>query len=236
MRTLAFVLLGISIVSLLQMLGYVSLPIEFYSLTFIILSALVFLNFSAREPGNLSAYSEVMNVLQLRDHLTQLPNHQLFFEYLEQGVSIANRYKKYMVVIKLDIDKLSELNQQYGYKKGNQIIRNLAMRLTDLTRESDTVACLGGGEFGLILNLINHDGEIDMALQRVITEMHNPFSIENEDVVLNISYGVCVYPTVYGSVEDITKYASVALDEAKMSGGNTYQYFNNQDNNSQTMA
>ena len=234
MRTLAFVLLGLSVVSFLQVLGYVSLPIEFYSLTLILLSILVFLNFSAREPGNLSAYSEVLNVLELRDPLTQLPNHQLFFEHLEQGVSIAKRYKKYMVVIKMDIDKLSEINQQYGYKKGNQIIRNLAMRLTDLTRESDTVACLGGGEFGLILNLINHDAEIDLALQRVMKEMHNPFLIENEDVVLNVSYGICVYPTVYGSVEDITQYASMALDEAKKTGGNTYQYFNNVEDSGHT--
>ena len=224
-RTLSFVLFGLCIASLLQILGYVSLPLELYSLSFIILSVLVFFNFSAREPGNLSAYSEVLNVLQLRDSLTQLPNHQLFLEHLEQGVSIANRQKKFMVVIKLDIDKLSEINQQYGYKKGDQIIRNLAMRLTDLTRESDNVARLSGSEFGLILNLIEHDGEADLALQRVMKEMRNPFLIENEDVILNISYGICVYPTEQGSVEDITKYASMALESAKKMGGNTHKYF-----------
>lgn len=226
MRTLSFVLLGLGAVSLLQMLGYISLPLEFYSLSFIILSVLVFFNFSARDPGNLSAYSEVLNVLQLRDPLTQLPNHQLFLEYLEQGVSIARRQRKFMMVIKLDIDKLSEINQQYGYKNGDQVIRNLAMRLTDLTRESDNVARLSGSEFGLILNLIEHDGEVDRALQRVMEEMHNPFLIENENVVLNISYGICVYPTEQGSIEDITQYASMALESAKQMGGNTYKYFN----------
>jgi diguanylate cyclase (GGDEF)-like protein len=185
----------------------------------------VFFNFNARDPGNLSSYSEVLNVLQLRDPLTQLPNHQLFLEHLEQGVSIANRQKKFMVVIKLDIDKLSKINQQYGYKKGDQIIRNLAMRLTDLTRESDNVARLSGSEFGLILNLIEHDGEVDTALQRVMEEMRNPFLIENEDVILNISYGICVYPTEQGSIEDITQYASMALESAKKMGGNTHKYF-----------
>ena len=110
MGTLSFVLLGLSVVSLLQLLGYVSLPIEFYSLSLIILSILVFLNFSAREPGNLSAYSEVLNVLQLRDPLTQLPNHQLFFEHLEQGVSIAKRYKKYMVVDSNTLTHIAELS------------------------------------------------------------------------------------------------------------------------------
>ena len=207
------------------MLGYISLPLEFYSLSFIILSVLVFFNFNARDPGNLSAYSDVLNVLQLRDPLTQLPNHQLFLEHLEQGVSIAKRQRKFMVVIKLDIDKLSEINQQYGYKNGDQVIRNLAMRLTDLTRESDNVARLSGSEFGLILNLIEHDGEVDRALQRVMEEMHNPFLIENENVVLNISYGICVYPTEQGNIEDITQYASMALESAKQMGGNTYKYF-----------
>lgn len=226
-RTLIVVLLALSIVSLLQMLGYVSLPIEFYSLTLIIFSILVFLNFSTQNSGNLSAYSEVLNVLQLRDPLTQLPNHQLFFEYLEQGVSIANRHRKFMVVIKLDIDKLSELNQRYGYKKGDQIIRNFAMRLTDLTRESDNVARLNGGEFGLILNLIEHGDEVDKALQRVMKEMYIPFTIDNESIFLNISYGICVYPTTQGSVEEITRHASIALRNAKQMGGNTYQYFNN---------
>ena len=225
MRTLSLVLLGLCAVSLLQMLGYILLPLEFYSLSFIILSVLVFFNFNARNPGNLSAYSEVLNVLQLRDPLTQLPNHQLFLEHLEQGVSIAKRQRKFMVVIKLDIDKLSEINQQYGYKNGDQVIRNLAMRLTDLTRESDNVARLSGSEFGLILNLIEHDGEADRALQRVMEEMHNPFLIENEKVILNVSYGICVYPTEQGSIEDITRYASIALESAKQMGGNTYKYF-----------
>ena len=225
-KTLSFVLFGVSVVSLLQVLGYVLLPVEFYSLIFIILSVLVFFNFSAREPGNLSAYSEVLNILQLRDPLTQLPNHQLFLEHLEQGISMAKRQKKYMMVIKLDIDKLSELNKHYGYKNGDQVIRNLAMRLTDLTRESDNVARLSGNEFGLILNLIEHDEEADRVLQRVIEEMRTPFLIKNEDVVLNISYGICVYPTEQGTIEDITLYASMALESAKKMGGNSYKYFN----------
>ena len=67
---------------------------------------------------------------------------------------IKENQKHTNIPLYLISDKLSEINQQYGYKKGDQIIRNLAMRLTDLTRESDNVARLSGSEFGLILNLI----------------------------------------------------------------------------------
>lgn len=218
-------LLSLSLVLLggLQMQGYILIPFVFYALVFLVLVPLSLLCFISRIPQT----SNEVETTELRDSLTHLANYPLFLEHLGYALSLAKRYKKVLAVINLDIDKLSEVNQRYGYKKGDELINNIAIRLNDLTRDSDTVARLGGSEFGLIMNLIEHDDEVDRAVQRVLNGMQLPFLINDENIVIKMSYGISVYPTDDGSVDELNHYASLALDNAKQSGGNTYRYFNN---------
>lgn len=162
----------------------------------------------------------------LYDSLTHLPNHTLFIDHLEYAHAMSKRHDKAMAVINLDIDKFSEINRYYGYKKGDHLIIDIANRLRDLVRESDTVARIGGSEFGLVMNLIDHVEEVDRALQRVMTGMQNPFMMNDENIVLNISYGICVYPTDEGSADELSHYAGLALSNVKKAGGNGYRYYN----------
>lgn len=141
-----------------------------------------------------------------------------------------------MAIINLDVDKLSEINRHYGYKKGDILIIDIATRLRDLVRESDTVSRLGGSEFGLIMNHIDQEEEVDRALQRVMKGMQNPFIINDENIVLNISYGICVYPTDEGSADELSHYAALALGNVKQSGGNGYRYYNSDMNVDNTNA
>ena len=112
---------------------------------------------------------------ELRDSLTKLPNHQLFLEYLEQALTLAKRHRKVMAVVKLDINKLSDVNRRYGHNQCDGLIKELAVRLHGLIRECDTLARLGGGEFGLIMNLIEHEDEVDSAVQRIIKGLGKTF-------------------------------------------------------------
>ena len=130
----------------------------------------------------------------------------------------------------LDIDKFTEVNRHYGYKKGDALIIDVATRLRDLVRESDSVARLGGSEFGLIMNLIDHEEEVDRALQRVVKGMKNPFIVNDENIVLSISYGICVYPTDEGGADELSHFAALALENVKQAGGNDYRYFNSEMN------
>ena len=143
---LLFASLFVVLLSGLQMLKVISLPLLFYGLTFLILVAFSIFSFISR-CSQLSR--KVISGNKLRDVLTHLPNHTLFLEHLEYAVSIAKRHNKVLAIVHLDIDKLSEVNRHYGYKKTDILIADVAARLDDLTRESDTVARLGGSGFGL---------------------------------------------------------------------------------------
>ena len=215
-------LLSLTVVLLsgLQIQGYISIPVIYYSFAFLTLVLFSVLSFYSQMATGSNANDE------LHDPLTHLPNHSLFLEHLEYALSMAKRHKKILAVVKLDINKFSEVNKEYGYKNADALITEIATRLNDLTRESDAVARLGGSRFGVIMNLIECDEEVDRALQRIIQGMQRPFIISGENIVLKISYGVSVFPTDEESVDNLSHYAVLALENAKQAGGNNYRYYN----------
>ena len=218
-------LLSLSVVLLsgLQIQGLISIPSIFYAVFFLVLAAFSLLSFVSRIPSQQNGLTP--NEL-LHDTLTHLPNHTLFIDHLEYAYATTKRHKKALAVINLDIDKFAEINRHYGYKKGDILIIDIATRLRELVRESDTVSRLGGSGFGLIMNLIEQEDEVDRALQRILKGMQAPFIINDENIVLSISYGICVYPTDEGTADELNQYAALALDNVKQAGGNDYRYFN----------
>ncbi len=209
------------------MRGVISIPFIYYVLAFFTLTICSILSFILK-------FSQTFAVAesddQLHDSLTHLPNHSLFLEHLEHALSLAKRHKKVLAVINLDIDKLSEINRHYGYKKGDILILDVAARLHYLVRESDTVARLGGSGFGLIMNLIEHKEEVDRVLQRILNGMRGPFNINGENIVLKISSGISIYPTDEGNVDDLSHYSALALNSVKQAGGNGHRYYNSEMN------
>jgi len=214
--------LCVVLLSGLQMLEIISISIGYYAFAFLLLAVFSLINFVSYN----SQTSSDLTSTELHDALTRLPNLPLFFDHLELALSLAKRQEKSLAVVKLDIDKLAEVNQHYGYKEGDGLIADIAARLNQLVRESDTVARLGGSGFGLILNLVEHDEEVDRALQRIMQGLQTPFIINGENIVLKISYGICVYPSDEGSVDDLSHYATLALNNAKQAGSNEYRYYN----------
>jgi len=212
----------------LQMQDVISIPFIYYVLVFFTLAALSLLSFISK---NATEAISLNRDDDLHDPLTHLPNHSLFLEQLEYALSMAKRHSKVLAVVNLDIDKFSDVNKEYGYKKADALITDVATRLNILTRESDAVARLGGSAFGVIMNLIEHGEEVDRALQRIMQGMRLPFDINGENVVLKISYGVSVYPTdEVGSADDLSDYAVLALNNAKQAGGNGHSYYSNEMN------
>jgi len=207
----------------LQMQEVIAIPFIYYGLVFLALATFSLVSFILQWPHSSTGLSSSN---ELHDPLTHLPNYSLFLEHLEHALSIAKRHEKVLAIINLDIDKLSEINRHYGYKKGDILISDIALRLHGLIRESDTVARLGGSGFGLIMNLIEHSDEVDSALQRILNGMRQPFIINGENIVLKISYGISVYPEDEGNADKLNNYATLALDSAKQASGNGYRYYN----------
>ena len=219
--------LGVVLLSWLQLQDIIAIPPVIYLLALVALTFFTLTSFVSQKAVQSDADSK------LHDALTHLPNHSLFLEHLDYALSIAKRHNKVLAVVQLDIDKFSEVNKAYGYKNADTLITTIATRLNKLSRDCDAVARLGGSRFGVIMNLIEHEEEVDRALQRIMQGMREPFVISGENIILKISYGVSVFPADEDNVDDLINNAILALDKVKQAGGNNYRYFNramNEDN------
>ncbi|TDR40805.1 diguanylate cyclase with GAF sensor [Tahibacter aquaticus] len=132
--------------------------------------------------------------LATHDGLTGLANRSLFLERLRQCLAQAQREEKHFGLLNLDMDGLKPINDVYGHRAGDAAIRELAQRIKQASRESDTVARLGGDEFGVILSRVSdRDGALAHA-QRLAQQIVKPFEFERQEIALDASIGVAVFP------------------------------------------
>ena len=107
------------------------------------------------QTNELQAYTKALeqkaNHDSTHDSLTNLPNRTLFIDRLQQSVNLASRENSQLAVCILDIDRFKEVNDTLGHYNGDRLIKQIALRLTGTIRESDTLARIGGDEFGFVL-------------------------------------------------------------------------------------
>lgn len=219
-RTIARAALVLLLLSILHSNQLLSLPNGFFVAALLVLSGLLLLRrFLCRSASAAQAAGG------LRDNLTELPNRSLFFEQLRHGISAARRHEKMLVLVKMDIDAYADVNNQYGYEKGDQLLRDVALRLQSAIRECDTVARIGGDEFGMIFNDLEREEETETILHRIMSVMQQPYQVSDEKILLKMSYGVCVYPRDKGTVDELAYHAELAVNSAKSNGGNTHMYY-----------
>lgn len=222
-----FLLLLLSLLVVLlsgvQMQGLINIPFIYYALAFILLIIFSIVSIFHQNLATFDAAIELSSSAEPEYSLTYLPNHSLFHHHLESMLLIAKSRKSVLAVIYLDIDKLSELNQHYGYKRCDILISEITSRLEDLTSERDMVARLGGSRFGLIMNFPGDD--VNDGVQHIVQGMRRPFVINAENIILKVSYGICVYPKDEGRVDNIIHNVTLALESIKKAGGNGYHYY-----------
>lgn len=152
------------------------------------------------------------------DPMTGLPNRSLFMERLQQAIVRAHRNKMVMAVLFIDLDHFKEINDQFGHKIGDDLLKIAAARLTACVRESDTVARLGGDEFTAILNDIHGKEDVARVAHKMLEEMARPFAIEKHELLISASIGVAIYPADGSCVTALLKAADEAMYEAKRGG------------------
>ncbi len=128
------------------------------------------------------------------DALTGLPNRSVFFDRLRLSLAQARRERARFGILNLDMDELKPINDLHGHRAGDAAIREFAARLKQAARNTDTVARVGGDEFGIILwRIEDRDGAMTQArrLQHLLEE---PFRFGTHSIPLQASIGVAVYP------------------------------------------
>lgn len=159
------------------------------------------------------------------DELTGLPNRALFFDRLEQFMIQARRKHGRFALLFADLDGFKSINDSFGHQVGDKLLQAVAHRLTLCVREADTVARMGGDEFVIILNEINHWQEPSIVARKLMEAITTPFNIEGNPCNIGISVGISIYPDDAQDPQKLLSLADAAMYEVKRAGKNDFRYY-----------
>jgi diguanylate cyclase (GGDEF)-like protein len=159
------------------------------------------------------------------DGLTGLPNRNLLADRLRQALVNASRHRARVALMFLDLDRFKNINDSLGHYVGDQILKEVAARLTRTLRANDTVARLGGDEFVVVLQAVHDPADAAMVAQNLLRELAPPYVVEGRELHLSASAGITLYPDDGHDADVLMKNADVAMYHVKDSGRNGYQFF-----------
>jgi len=159
------------------------------------------------------------------DSLTGLPNRHLFYERLAQEMKKSRRVGLPLAVLFLDLDHFKDVNDTLGHSKGDLLLKEMAQRLLNCVRNTDTVARLGGDEFTIILAELQEQDSIERLAQDILFQLTKPFELAGEIAYVSVSIGITLYPEDTDDIDVLIKNADQAMYAAKDQGRNCRHYF-----------
>ena len=152
------------------------------------------------------------------DLLTNLPNRRLFDDRFKQEIKIANRTKKLLALLFIDLDYFKEVNDTYGHEIGDELLIQVTKRINDTIRATDTVARIGGDEFATILPQMENEKDISRVAKLLIKKLSMPFNLNGIMVTISASIGISIYPKDSLMEKELLQYADKAMYNAKKEG------------------
>mgnify|MGYP003587747054 CR=1 FL=1 len=154
------------------------------------------------------------------DALTDLPNRTLLEQRAERMLALATRQRRSLAVLFLDLDRFKEVNDSLGHAEGDALLIQVAARLRENTRETDTICRLGGDEFVLLLPNASQEEAAQVA-DKMLIAFRQTFPLAGHHLQVTLSIGIALYPHDGCQVSDLLKNADAALYQAKQNGRNT---------------
>lgn len=158
------------------------------------------------------------------DRLTGLPSQFLFDDRAEQAIITAVRHNKSIAILRLGIDHFNRINEGLGHKQGDEVLKVIAGRLKQTTRNSDTVARLGGDQFGFVMAITAIDDSILVA-EKILESINRPLDIDDHTVTLTASIGITLYPDDGEDISSLLQRSESAMRHVKANGGNNFHFF-----------
>ncbi len=159
------------------------------------------------------------------DALTGLPNRRLLEDRANQALVQASRSGETLCMFFVDLDHFKEVNDVLGHASGDELIREVAARLTRAVRQQDTVARLGGDEFAILLPGLSDNDAIEALAHRMLTSLSKPFMLYGQEAYVTGSIGIAIYPRDGSTYDELLSRADAAMYRSKGLGRNTFQVF-----------
>jgi len=171
------------------------------------------------------------------DSLTGLPNRVLFKDRVTQALAHARRYHTTLAVLFLDLDRFKVINDTLGHSIGDLLLKQVADRLADSIRRSDSLgravekgethelARLGGDEFTVLLSNIREAQDAGTVARRILESLARSFLIDGHEIAVTASIGIAIFPTDGDSIDLLLKSSDIAMYHAKEQGRNNVQFY-----------
>ena len=186
---------------------------------FALLAAFV-LRYMRRTAAAIAAGESRLRHLAMHDPLCGLPNRIFFGERLEAVIDEVRAGSSPAAVFYIDLDHFKDVNDTLGHHIGDELIRNVTLRLSHVLRGDDLVARLGGDEFAVLTSIGDDHAALMAVAQRIITAICAPYGINEQTILIGASIGIAIVDKNSGGAADIMRYADMALYRAKNEGRN----------------
>ncbi len=179
---------------------------------------------SERTQG-LEAANKQLRHLAAHDALTSLPNRVLLDDRVSQAIVHAERAGEGFALCVLDLDRFKLINDSLGHRAGDELLKQVARRLTSAIRSVDTVARLGGDEFVLIISQVRSREDTEQLARKVLESLQTPVQVGQIEVHTSASLGIAFYPQDGTTIETLYAHADAAMYCSKQHGGASVECF-----------
>ena len=176
--------------------------------------------------SRLKASEERLDYLAHHDPLTQLPNRLLLFSRLDHALATARRDGGVVALLMFDLDRFKDINDSFGHLLGDQLLLQVAERLSARLRAADFFARLGGDEFTVLLDGLTRPEDAARVAGEIIHNLAQPFRLANgAEIQCSASIGISLFPGHGDTAESLLQQADTAMYRAKAEGRGHFQYF-----------
>lgn len=171
------------------------------------------------------AIEKQLHNLAYNDHLTNLANRTLFYEYLEHELAVNKRNGKKIALLFIDLDGFKHVNDTYGHQVGDQLLIEISKVLASCIRDTDIAGRQGGDEFSILLRQLEDIEQAIKIASKIINKVSSRFTINEHSVEVGCSIGISISPDDSMDVDTLIKYSDTAMYYAKEKGKGRYEFF-----------
>ncbi len=166
-----------------------------------------------------------LHQLTYLDSLTNLPNRELFHDRLQQSIHDAKRRNNFCGVMFVGLDRFSKINDTLGHHCGDELLKDVSVRIQNVLRENDTVARYSGDTFAITINSLDDAQVAARIANKIIDSFAQPFELAGLELFITTSIGISLYPIDGNEQENLIKNAESTMYQVKQQGGCNYQYY-----------